>query len=446
MKISFLIQNARNILAEEGGRDGMAKDARGEQTPTPDYSVITEQRSNGVLFSRASMSIVAAGIGAVFVLQTNAFDGLPPASEFIEKARTVLFDTGYVDQQRPETIHTKPPILGEVAGLSARKHPPKSKTLEPTDDTKPTTSALKLDKDQYRLLKQRLDGKTTNPAAINHLNGNPQRAEQHRKRISSLVANSNNAKSDNNGEGTSKVATVNLVDNVRQLEAAADDTASVNSEKFASENRTATAERNTADGLTDQLGLLTNNVVRQLTELKNAEDNQALSAAPETRKLRLAINNLVHLASAQNLGSKAIEDLLNDALENSNAVPKALAGPDGKLDTQLLLKSVLSSIDVNKVKQPDKNYYAALEDEGNSTVITPAILASTPLPAIDENNRIKYGVSGARLITVEAGDTLSSLAFLIYGDVLDYPKLFNANRNVLENINSLNIGTVLRVP
>ncbi len=51
-----------------------------------------------------------------------------------------------------------------------------------------------------------------------------------------------------------------------------------------------------------------------------------------------------------------------------------------------------------------------------------------------------------RIHTVEAGDTLSSLASKYYGDATKHAKIFDANKDVLRDPNSLQVGQKLRIP
>ncbi|MBT8131704.1 MAG: LysM peptidoglycan-binding domain-containing protein [Gammaproteobacteria bacterium] len=60
------------------------------------------------------------------------------------------------------------------------------------------------------------------------------------------------------------------------------------------------------------------------------------------------------------------------------------------------------------------------------------------------------GVSGAEPKTetyvVQSGDTLSKLAKKYYGDAMQYPKIFEANRDILSDPNRINVGQKLRIP
>ncbi len=51
-----------------------------------------------------------------------------------------------------------------------------------------------------------------------------------------------------------------------------------------------------------------------------------------------------------------------------------------------------------------------------------------------------------RTYTVVSGDSLSKIAKHFYGDALQYPKIFEANRDQLSDPNKIQVGQVLRIP
>jgi nucleoid-associated protein YgaU len=56
------------------------------------------------------------------------------------------------------------------------------------------------------------------------------------------------------------------------------------------------------------------------------------------------------------------------------------------------------------------------------------------------------GASGARTYTVKSGDTLSKIAKAHYGDASTYNKIFDANRNILNDPDKIQPGQVLTIP
>lgn len=60
------------------------------------------------------------------------------------------------------------------------------------------------------------------------------------------------------------------------------------------------------------------------------------------------------------------------------------------------------------------------------------------------NSPIRFSPDG--LILVQRGDTLSIIAQKLYGDVLAYDRIFNENRDVLDDPDELAVGVQLRIP
>jgi nucleoid-associated protein YgaU len=57
-----------------------------------------------------------------------------------------------------------------------------------------------------------------------------------------------------------------------------------------------------------------------------------------------------------------------------------------------------------------------------------------------------YRIGYRRTYTVVPGDTLSKIAQDYYGDANQYPKIFNANRNILSDPDKIQPGQVLKIP
>ena len=53
---------------------------------------------------------------------------------------------------------------------------------------------------------------------------------------------------------------------------------------------------------------------------------------------------------------------------------------------------------------------------------------------------------GGRSYTVKSGDTLSKIAKAQYGDAAKYPRIFEANRNILSDPDKIQPGQVLAIP
>jgi nucleoid-associated protein YgaU len=55
-------------------------------------------------------------------------------------------------------------------------------------------------------------------------------------------------------------------------------------------------------------------------------------------------------------------------------------------------------------------------------------------------------IPGFRPYAVKAGDTLRSIAHGFYGDENQWPRIFNANRDQIDDPNVIHVGWILRIP
>ena len=79
-----------------------------------------------------------------------------------------------------------------------------------------------------------------------------------------------------------------------------------------------------------------------------------------------------------------------------------------------------------------------------------ALTSSSNEPSSAYNESIKKEIhfreNEMRVIIVQKGDTLSKLAKKAYGDYKAYPKIFEANPEVIKNPNQIFVGQRLRIP
>lgn len=54
--------------------------------------------------------------------------------------------------------------------------------------------------------------------------------------------------------------------------------------------------------------------------------------------------------------------------------------------------------------------------------------------------------SNSEYYVIESGDTLSKLAKKYYGNAMDYPKIFEANREVIKDPDKIFVGQKIRIP
>lgn len=187
----------------------------------------------------------------------------------------------------------------------------------------------------------------------------------------------------------------------------------------------------------DKFKALTHSVIGALRNLNAATDPKKSDTSTKgviaADRLRSAIGALVRHADDNGKSTSYITKLIDEAVTNSSTnIPAALLGADGKLDTALLVQSVVSRSLAPAAADADTNYLAALEQEVDSSAAPVKIAAKS---------RHK-----PKMIVVAPGDSLGRIAWKFYGDSLTYWKIFEANRDRLKNPNKIRIGMKLRLP
>ena len=111
--------------------------------------------------------------------------------------------------------------------------------------------------------------------------------------------------------------------------------------------------------------------------------------------------------------------------------------------TKLLIRATAPTADAkNKVWDQIK-----LIDAGYSDLICDlSVSESQPAPATMTAGAATSGGQGQRHYTVKAGDTLSKISRQFYGDANQYTKIFNANRSILRDPNTISPGQELLIP
>ena len=209
-----------------------------------------------------------------------------------------------------------------------------------------------------------------------------------------------------------------------------------------------------SDAASDPMLQSTNRVLEALNALNQADDaGDAAIAADAAQDLRLTLAELVAQAQAQGGSDDYVGRLLDEAIARRDAqVPSALQDSSGRLNTSALLASVAAAQSVQDTAEADP-YLSAIASEGATTQV--ASIGGRVAEGVQVGG-ISGGLStGAvslgetrqdRYVTVQAGDTLGGIAIAAYGDALMYPRIFQANRDILRNPNDISIGQRLRVP
>lgn len=111
-------------------------------------------------------------------------------------------------------------------------------------------------------------------------------------------------------------------------------------------------------------------------------------------------------------------------------------------DNKLFLRGAAPSQDVkNNVWNQIKAVDASLSDITCDLTVDPAVAppkaAAAAAPA---------SATSSRTYKVQAGDTLSKIAKQFYGNANDYNRIFDANRDKLDNPDKIQVGQELIIP
>ncbi|MBX2853901.1 MAG: LysM peptidoglycan-binding domain-containing protein [Rhodobacteraceae bacterium] len=191
----------------------------------------------------------------------------------------------------------------------------------------------------------------------------------------------------------------------------------------------------------DEMLETTNRVLEALNALDRADSFDDVSVSESAAQdLRVTLSELVAQAQLQGDSNDYVGQLLDEAIARRNtAVPNALQDGSGRLNTAALLASIAAAESAKQAQAAADPYLSAIEAEGATTLVNRGDRLSTGSMVSAEPQR-------ERFITVRAGDTLGAIAIAAYGDALLYPRIFQANQDILRSPNDLSIGQRLRIP
>jgi nucleoid-associated protein YgaU len=110
---------------------------------------------------------------------------------------------------------------------------------------------------------------------------------------------------------------------------------------------------------------------------------------------------------------------------------------------QLLIRAVAPSSEIkNKIWDQIKLIDSSFSD----LICDISVSQQQPVPATMTAGASVSGGQRQRRYVVQSGDTLSKISREYYGDPSQFTKIFNANRNILEDPNTLRPGQELVIP
>ncbi len=206
----------------------------------------------------------------------------------------------------------------------------------------------------------------------------------------------------------------------------------------------------TARGGEVELEQLTEQVIQNLQALQGGESQ--LPAPEAEADLYRTLNSLVEKALAEGKTSEDVIQLIEEALGRKGGVSleQLLAAGNRKIDLRQLLRELVARAAARN-ETPTDDYTRALMAEGDATTLD---MAAAPAAAKTDGTRtagmmdgqMAKAPGGPRVITVQPGDTLGTLARRYYGDAALWRRIYEANRDRIANPDLLLAGQRIRIP
>lgn len=151
------------------------------------------------------------------------------------------------------------------------------------------------------------------------------------------------------------------------------------------------------------------------------------SPAPDTEAV---VNSVANATGTQ---SWTVESFL-DAMSNKPQSVRVAAEGD-------IAAQIESAVAGGGVAAPTDDYLSAISGEARNTTVIEAIAGDPNRFKVTDTVTGKY-----RIITVKPGESLSQIAQRIYGDALDYERIYEANDQQLSDPDRLSVGQQLVIP
>ncbi len=188
------------------------------------------------------------------------------------------------------------------------------------------------------------------------------------------------------------------------------------------------------------LKALTDQVLKSLETIAggDTQGKKQQEAPGNYDQLMRALGALVEKATQQGKSSEDILALIEEALagQDDATLEALIAQAGGKVELRRLLQTLVRKAAMKATA--DDPYTRMLQAEGEATNTGDAAAGSSATSVA--------GDRGERVIVVQPGDTLGTIALRHYGSVGAWRKIFEANRHVLSDPNLVPAGVRLRLP
>jgi nucleoid-associated protein YgaU len=146
--------------------------------------------------------------------------------------------------------------------------------------------------------------------------------------------------------------------------------------------------------------------------------------------------------------TKSLDDEVNEALEKIRGMNLGIRNLNASIDDKVV--TLTGTADTKEAKFKAMEVFTGLVTKARNTLNTIRIEEPAPAPEPAAPTPTEEPASGApaeeRIHEVVSGDTLGAIAQTYYGKASLYMKIFEANRDILDDPNLIKVGQKLRIP
>jgi nucleoid-associated protein YgaU len=137
------------------------------------------------------------------------------------------------------------------------------------------------------------------------------------------------------------------------------------------------------------------------------------------------------------LFGKSFDEKVQDAINETGAATPGVSGLHAEVRGKVVtLKGKADSREAANLAMQRIDQAVKTDNIVNAIEV---VKAPEPEPVVEE-------VSAERFYDVVSGDTLGAISQKYYGKASDYMKIFEANRDILDNPDLIKVGQKLRIP
>jgi nucleoid-associated protein YgaU len=141
------------------------------------------------------------------------------------------------------------------------------------------------------------------------------------------------------------------------------------------------------------------------------------------------------------LFGKSFDEQVNNAMNDIGATTPGVSGLQAEVRGKVItIKGKAES------REAANLVMERLDQAVKAENIVNAIEVATKPEPVPEPEPAPEPVSGERFYEVVAGDTLGAISQKYYGQASNYMKIFEANRDILDNPDLIKVGQKLKIP